>query len=75
MTALGWTLMALSWLALGYMSVKWIRFNTHIPIPGREQDVRSIARSSVRLDVEDAVQQALESARLKNVARSGGAGW
>lgn len=32
------------WLLLGRFCLNWLRFNTHVPLPGRKQDVRAVMR-------------------------------
>ncbi len=36
---------------LGYLALRWLRWHTRLPIPGREQDVRSVMRQQVEHDV------------------------
>jgi len=74
MTVLGWTLIGVSWLALGLFSVialgRLLRINVEAP----KQRARRVMRTQVQWDVDEAVEDALKSARLKTSARSEGAG-
>lgn len=72
MSVLGWTLICVAW-ALGAIAfLRWLRWNVALPLPGRMQDVRSIAWRARQWDVEDAVERALESARFETAAGSDG---
>lgn len=74
MNALRWTLVILGWLVIIYWILRVLRWSTYVPIPGRQQDVRAVCRRQAQWDIEAAVAEALQSARLETSARSEGAG-
>ena len=72
MNAMQWSLVALGFALPSYLFMRWLRWNTRLPIFGRAQDVRKVMRRQTQYDVEAAVEEALSSARLESVAGSGG---
>jgi hypothetical protein len=56
MNAEQWALMGLCWLALGVPVVRWLAWNTRLPLP--RQSVVAIARRGVRLDIHEIVERA-----------------
>ncbi len=59
MNAMQWSLVFLGYLVLLYWTLRWLRWTTFVPIPGRAQDVRAICRRQTALDVDHAVAEAL----------------
>jgi len=74
MTVLGWTLIGVSWVALGFFTLIALGRLFRINVEAPKQRARRVMRDQAQWDVEDAVQEALESARLETSARSEGAG-
>ena len=51
-----YALIALAWVVLIRWTLRFLRWSTRLPIPGREQDVRDVMNRSVGLDVSQAVR-------------------
>lgn len=59
MSVLGWTLIGVGLGYLCWFAVRWVAFNTRLPIGwSDEQRAKSIMRQGARWDIEDAVDQA-----------------
>lgn len=50
-----WAILSVCWWILVVCLFRWLRWSTRLPLPGREQDVRDIARRGVTLDISQAL--------------------
>lgn len=75
MTALGWTLIGVSYLVLAFFTAVCLGRLFRINVEAPKQRARRVMRQRVQWEVDDAVEEARQSARLETSARSEGAGW
>jgi len=54
-----WLLCGVGAFVPGYLFLRWLRWNTFVPVPGRAQDVSAVCRRQSAVDVEQAVEEAI----------------